>query len=265
MVRPHAPRILAAAVALALAAGLACKPEKPGAVQGPPAQGVASTGASAPAPRPAATGAVAYVSVATLLRRDPSDAKKVASPGGKEVANVLATLQRGEQVAPAEGAARRVGDDEWVKVRTSDDKEGWLKRSALLEGEGISEATVLAPADVFDRPDLLAANAGRKIDPATLLLVVKTKAPFSEVNVSGGPNAWVLTDRLATGDVDVSIAKLAEKARFLRKSGKADEAAQILAFARSQFPGAALLDAMAAQLGEAPAEGAAAGEPATKP
>jgi len=259
MARPHAPWTLVAAIALALAAGFACKPDRPAAPGGASAPGPGGPGGQPVSPSPVATGTVAYVSVATLLRRDPSDARKVASPGGKEVANVLATLQRGEKVTPAEGAARRVGDEEWVKVRTSDDKEGWLKRSALLEGEGLTEATVLSQADVFDRPDLLAANAGRKIEPATLLLVVKSKAPFSEVNVSGGPNAWVLTDRLATGDVDVSIAKLAEKARFLRKSGKADEAAQILAFARSQFPGAPLLDAMAAQLGEVPAEGAAPG------
>ncbi len=83
----------------------------------------------------------------------------------------------------------------------------------ILERDGITEATVLAPADVFDRPDLLAANAKRKIDPGTLLLVVKTKPPFSEVNVSSGPNAWVLSERLATGEKDVSVAKLAEKAR----------------------------------------------------
>jgi len=265
MARPHARRILVPAIALALGAGLACKPESSATPAGPSAPGGGGPATSAPPPVPLATGTVAYVSVATLLRRDPTDARKVASPGGKEVANVLATLQRGEKVTPAEGAARRIGDDEWVKVRTSDDREGWLKRSALLEGEGITEATVLAQADVFDRPDLLAANAGRKIEPATLLLVVKAKAPFSEVSVSSGPNAWVLTDRLATGEVDVSIAKLAEKARFLKKSGKGDEAAQILAFARSQFPGAPLLEAMAAQLGEAPLEGAAAGGGEKKP
>ncbi|MFT3916219.1 MAG: SH3 domain-containing protein [Anaeromyxobacteraceae bacterium] len=238
-----------------LAAALACsKPSPPAPTPGasgaaaPGGAPVASGGAAAPSPGGPAT----YVSTVTLLRREPSDARKVPGPNGKEVANYLATLQRGEQVTIA-GEPRRAGDDAWVKVRTSDDSEGWLKRSALLEGDGIVEATVIAQADVFDRPDLLAANAARKLEPATLLLVVRQRTPFSEVNVGSGANAWVLTDRLATGPTEVGIAKLAEKGRWLRRSGKQEEAAQILALARTQFPGAPLLDQVALQLGEAPA------------
>jgi hypothetical protein len=62
----------------------------------------------------------------------------------------------------------------------------------------------------------------------------------------------VLSERLATGEREVSVAKLAEKARFLRKAGKEDEAKQILALARQQFAGVPLLDAVAVELGEAP-------------
>jgi hypothetical protein len=187
------------------------------------------------------------VSAVTTLRREPSDAARLPAPGRKEVSNQLAVLQRGERITVLEAR------EEWAKVRSSDDHEGWLRRSAVLEGEGISEATVLTPADVFDRPDLLAANAKRKIDPGTLLLVVKTKPPFAEVNVSSGPNAWVLAERLATGDKEVSVAKLAEKARWLARSGKPDEAKQILALARDHFAGVVLVDALAAELGEPPA------------
>jgi hypothetical protein len=207
------------------------------------------------------------VSSSAILRREPSDSRK----GQKGAANALATLQRGEKVVVVNGDVRRLGDAEWVKVRSSDDQEGFMKRSNLLEGEGITEATVLAPVDIFDRPDLLAANAARKLEPATLLLVVRSKEPFSEVNVSAGPDAWVLTDRLSTGQAEVSIAKLTEKARWLKRSGKPDEAAQLLAFARAEFPGSPLLDAMAAQLGEplappSPAPSGAAGrEPSAPP
>ncbi len=155
-------------------------------------------------------------------------------------------LLRGEKVTVLE--ARQ----DWARVRTSGDTEGWLARGALLEGDGITEATVLTAADVFDRPDLLAANARRKVEPGTLLLVVRTKAPFTEVNVSSGPNAWVLSERLATGERDVSVAKLAEKARWLKRTGKEDDAKQILALARQQFAGAPLVDALAVELGEAP-------------
>jgi hypothetical protein len=170
----------------------------------------------------------------------------VPGPGRKTVPNQLALLQRGEKVTLLEAS------DEWAKVRSSDDREGWLRRGAVLEGEGVFEATVLVPADVFDRPDLLAANATRKIEAGTLLLVVKAKAPFSEVSVSSGPNAWVLTDRLSTAEQDVSVAKLAEKARWLLRSGKPDDARQILALAREHFAGSALVEALAAELGEVP-------------
>jgi SH3-like domain-containing protein len=223
-------RILAAALALALAACGKSAPAPPAAEAPPP-------GAAAPAPP-----GPAFVSATTTLRREPSDAAKVKGATGKDVSNTLAVLQRGERITLVE-----VRED-WARVRSSDDKEGWLKRGAILEGDGISEATVLVPADVFDRPDLLAANAKRKIEPGTLLLVVKTKPPFSEVSVSSGPNAWVLSERLATGEREVSVAKLAEKARWLKRNGKAEEARQILTLAREHFAGVPLVDALAAEI-----------------
>lgn len=233
--------IRSTAVAAALACSIACsKGSAPGAPAGP---GAPPGGPAAPA----ATSALAYVSAPTALRREPTDAARVRTAGKKDAPNQLALLLRGEKVTVLEAR------DDWARVRTSDDAEGWLHRATLLEGEGLSEATVLVQADVFDRPDLLAANARRKVEPGTLLLVVKTKPPFSEVNVSSGPNAWVLSERLATGEREVSVAKLAEKARWLKKAGKEDEAKQILALARQSFPGVALVDALAAELGEAPA------------
>jgi hypothetical protein len=195
----------------------------------------------------APTGATAYVSAVTVLRREPSEAARVRGPGGKEIGNPLVTLQRGEQVALLEPR------EEWARIRASDDLEGWIKRTALLEGDGVVEATVLGPADVFDRPDLLAANARRKIDPATLVLVVRSRPPFSEVNLAGGQTAWVLSERLSSGEKEVSVAKLAEKARWLVRSGKKDEALAVLALAREHFAGVALVDALATELGEAPA------------
>ncbi len=230
---------LAAALALLVAAACSRSPAGAAAPVAPP-----------PGVAPAPTGPLAaYVSAATTLRREASDAARVPGPGRKEVPNQLAILQRGEKVTLLEAR------DDWAKVRTSDDQQGWLRRAAVLEGDGIAEATVLAPADVFDRPDLLAANARRKIEPGTLLLVVKTKPPFAEVNVSSGPSAWVLAERLATGEKEVSVAKLAEKARWLARNGKPDEAKQILAFARQQFPGIPLVELLATALGEAPSAG----------
>ena len=244
---------LAAALVLALSLAACSKgaaPPAPGGATGP------GPGAAAPAPAAPAT---AFVSATTALRREPSDAAKVAAAGHKDAPNALAVLQRGEKVTLVELR------DEWAKVRTSDDKDGWVRRAALLEGDGVVEATVLSGADVFDRPDLLAANAKRKIDPGTLLLVVKAKPPFTEVNVSAGPNAWVLSDRLSTAEREVSVAKLAEKARFLVRSGKPDEAKQMLALAREHFAGSPLLDALATELGELPTAPAPGTAPAAGP
>jgi SH3-like domain-containing protein len=213
----------------------------------PPAAGAPlAAGSTAVAPAAPASGS-AYVNAVAALRREPTDAAKVPGPTRKDVSNFLATLQRGEKVALVEAR------EDWAKVRASDDVEGWMKRTSLLEGEGTIEATVLAPADVFDRPDLLAANARRKIAPGTLVLVVKTKPPFSEVNISGSQNAWVLSDRLATGEAEVSVAKLMEKARWLVRSGKREDALQMLALARQHFAGVPLVEALAAELGEATA------------
>jgi hypothetical protein len=137
-------------------------------------------------------------------------------------------------------------------VRASDDKEGWLRCPAVLEGTGIVPATVMQPADVFDRPDLLAANAKRKVEPGTLLLVVKAKPPFSEVNVPGALNAWVLTERLATGEREVGVAKLIEKARWLARNKRKEEAAQILALAQANFADVPLVQVLDAELNAPP-------------
>jgi SH3-like domain-containing protein len=246
---------------LALAAALlaACAKSQPAA----PDAGTAAAGAVAP------VSASAYVNAVAALRREPTEASRVPGPSGKDVSNFLVTLHRGEKVTLLETK------DDWAKVRASDDRDGWMKRTSLLEGDGITEATVLAPADVFDRPDLLAANAKRKVEPGTLVLVVKARPPFTEVNVAGAQNAWILSERLATGDREVSVAKLVEKARWLVKAGKPDDALQILALAREHFAGVVLVDALATELGEAqaavvpaggvvpPADGTAPAPPAT--
>jgi hypothetical protein len=231
--------------ALAALLALACK-------GGPPAPAAPEPGEAPPPAVVAPAGSTAFVSAASILRRQPTDAPRVKGPSGKEQSNLIATLQRGEKVVVVEEEAKLVGNDEWAHVKSSDDRDGWLKRSALIEGDGVTEGTVLVPADVFDRPDLLAANARRKIEPGTLLLVVRARPPFSEVNVSSGPNAWVLTDRIASADADVSVAKLTEKARWLKRNGKTDEALAILELARSTFPGQPLVEMLAAELAPPP-------------
>lgn len=215
----------------------------------------ATAGSAAAAPVAPGVGAAvaaggAFVTQVSALRREPTETARVKGPSGKEVPNGLATLQRGERVTLLEPR------EEWARVRASDDREGWMRRSTLLEGDGIVEATVLQPADVFDRPDLLAANARRKIEAGTLVLVLRSRPPFAEVNVPGAAGAWVLAERLATGEREVLVAKLCEKARWLVRAGRKDEAVQVLALARDNFAGVPLVEVLAAELGEAPTPGA---------
>lgn len=259
-------RIVALALFASFLAGCSrSQPPAPPAQQ--PAAEPAGPAAGGEAAAPTAKGPTAYVNAVAVLRREPTDAARIpGKPGAKEVANYLATLHRGEKVAVLETR------EDWARVRSSDDSEGWMKRATLLEQEGVTEATVLAPADVFDRPDLLAANARRKVEAGTLVLVVKARPPFSEVNVSGSQDAWVLSDRLDTTEKEVSVAKLIEKARYLVRNGKKDEALQLLALARQHFEGATLVNTLATELGEAPvatpgdgAQPAPAGQPATDP
>lgn len=258
-------RAPALAALLLAAAGAACSrgpaPAPAGAPaptgqagQAGPAGATGATAAGTPGAAAAPAGG-AWVVAATVLRRDPSDAPKVAGPGGKQVSNYVATLQRGERVTVVEARG------EWVEVRTSGDEPGWLRRAALLEAEGSTVATVLVPADVFDRPDLLAANPRRKLDPGSLLLVVRQRAPFAEVNAGPGPVVWVLSDRLVADDKAVSTAKLVEKARWLKRNGKEDEAKQILELGRGALGASPLLDLLATELGLAPAGPAGASGP----
>jgi hypothetical protein len=215
-----------------------------------------------PPPIPVAADGRAWVTGATALRREPAEAAKVAGPGGKQVQNVLAVLMRGEPVTLLEGRG------EWARVRTSGDEPGWVRRASLLEQEGATVATVLTPADVFERPDLLAASPGRRLTPGALLLVVRQKPPFAEVNAGGPVSAWVLADRLVAGEREVATAKLCEKARWLKRSGKEADAKEVLALGRATFPGAPLLALLAAELGEPPApppEGAPAITPPAAP
>lgn len=225
------------AIGIALLAVQACSKGQPAA--GPDASAPAATGLPPAEP--------AYVVLVATLRKEPIAADRIDGPGGKQVTNYLSTtLQRGERVTLLEVR------EEWVRVRASDDKEGWLRTTAALDGTGVAAATVQQPTDVFDRPDLLAANAKRKVDPGSLLLVVKVKPPFSEVNVLGAQNAWVLTERLVTGEREVSVAKLIEKARWLLKNGRKDEAQQILALAHGQFADVPLVQILETELNPPP-------------
>jgi len=231
------PFALPAALALACVAGCS-RDGRPGRLQLPADGGVVE---------PAADPASQFVVAITALRREASDQARVKAEGAKALApNTLAVLQRGERVTLVAGGA------EWARVRASDGAEGFVRATAIVPAASVQEATVLATAWAFDRPDLLAVNAKRKLDPGTLLFVRKTKDLFTEVDAGPGPSTWVLTDRVTILPADVAAAKLLEKARHLVRGERRDEAKEVLALLRARFPDSALVPVLAAELGESP-------------
>lgn len=240
----------------------ACKRAPPPAQQSPAGQpGADASAIAAPGGDAAAapSSPTAYVTTVTVLKVEPVDAAKVKKADGKEVSNFRALLYRGEQVTVLETK------DDWVRARSSDEKDGWLKRASVLEAGGVKEATFLTPEKMFDRPDLLASNAKKKLEPGTFVLAVKEKAPFSEVNYSGSQSTWVLTERLATDPKDVAAAKLIEKARYLARNNKKDEAVATLDIVRAIAPESPLLEVLATELGVAPPPEPDAAQPAVQP
>jgi hypothetical protein len=201
---------------------------------------------------PAADPASRFVTVLSTLRREPVEHGQVKPEGARTpLPNGLAVLHRGERVTFVESR----GD--WAHVRASDGVEGWLKGAVLLPASEVQEGTILVVAWAFDRPDLLAANARRKLDPGTLLFIRKTKDLFTEVDAGNGPPTWILTDRVTTQPGDVGAAKLVEKARFLRRSDRPAEALEVLSLLRSRAPESPLVPILAAELGEVPPGGGA--------
>jgi hypothetical protein len=254
--------LVVAASALLFAA---CKRSAEPAQQGGNATAQAADGSAAQAPAakaeaPAAKGPMAYVTTVAVLKTEPVDASKIKDKAGKEVSNYVTLLYRGEQVKVLETK------DDWVRARSSDEKkEGWLKRSNALEADGLKEATLLVPTEVFDRPDLLAANAKRKLDPGTFVLVVQERAPFSEVNYSGSQNVWVLSERLAKDPKDVAAARLIEKARYLARNNKKDEAIANLGIIKTVAAESPLVNILAAELGQPITTDAGAATPTPSP
>jgi SH3-like domain-containing protein len=210
----------------------------------------ADGGAASPAPDPS----LRFTTGLSTLRREPTEQARVKVEGARTLQpNSLTVLQRGERVSLLEPRG------EWARVRASDGVEGWLRGAALAPADSVQEATLLVVAWAFDRPDLLAVNAKRKLDPGTLLFVRKTKDLFTEVDAGPGPNVWVLTDRVSTRPGDVEAAKLVEKARFLARGGRPEEAREILALLRARSPDSPLVPVLAAEIGEAAPVGGAPG------
>jgi hypothetical protein len=222
-------RRIAVVAVVSMFAFVACTDETPTEPVATPTTDAAADAAEPAEPEPSAEPEEAYLTYVTGIRHQPTEAKKVEIEGKtKKQYNWMSTLYRGEELTVVEI------EGEWAKVKASDDTEGWLKKTGLLPVDGVSLATVFDKTKTFYRPDLLAQNTSRMIDPATLLFVLKTKDQFTEVNYYGQGKAWVLSDKLTADPMEISAAKLLAKVQYLKQK-KDKDAGMVLELARSQF------------------------------
>lgn len=218
-------------------------PANEATLQAPGAGAPAAAVTAAAGERPATAGEVelqseAYVTQPTFVRRAPSEAREVEVAGkAKRQANWMATLQRGEHVRVLEA---REG---WLRVQSSDEASGWIKRDGVLVGPEVAQATNLVVLQRFTRPDLLALVPTRPIEPGSLLFVLRRKEGFCEVNFAGNAVSWVLADALERDATEVEAAKLLHRARQLAERNDAG-AEPLLALARQRFAATRLLAAL---------------------
>jgi SH3-like domain-containing protein len=258
------------ACAAALGLGLAvvgCNKDKDAkdtpTIEATPAPDTAASAANTLAPseaRPSQAGEQAFVTGVTAVRRANSDDKQVDDPKkpGKKLSNYITTLHRGEQVQvlSVEG--------DWAQVRSSDEKEGWTKKDALLPSQGVTMATTLDETKTFDRPDLLALNAKRKVAAGALVYAMRAKDQFSEVNLGGSSTAWVLTSALVSEQREVDAAKLLNKARWLTDHKDAS-AADLMDLAKKEYGDTKVMQAHLAAQAAPPETPAPAPPPAPAP
>lgn len=261
LVACHAWAARAGALAI-LGVGLACSRQSAPAQSMAHAEGAPPLGPQALAPRgSSAQGAktapapqqTALVLSTALVRHAPSEARFLPVVGkAPRKSNVITTLYRGESVWV------RAHGDGFVDVTLSDESHGWVKEDGLLVGEQLQLATVLGRTRMFSRPDLLALHGSHLVEPGTLLIALRHKDQFSEVNFGGQQTAWVLTAMLLTDAQEVGAAKLVHRARMLQARHD-DGAEPIIELLRGQFAGtrlfAALQGAAAASLALEPGAG----------
>lgn len=180
----------------------------------------ASSAPAEPAPVPSTPGAILAATVAAggpngfstqtqAVRREPREGDDGTKK--KRAVAPVASLERGEQVTTFE----RRGD--WVQVRLSDGKLGWLKTAGVVDAPGAKLVAPWQKIKTFSRPDFLAFLPDKQVTPGTLLVWLRNKDQFSEVNVRGDTTAWVLSATVTDDPTEVEAAKLLGRVQALKE------------------------------------------------
>jgi len=220
----------------------------------PSATEAAPSTPAAPAPAAPAVEHDGYLLYTASMVKQANDDAQVKN-------NWIAALYRGEPITILETQ----GD--WTKVRSSDGKEGYLKSAAVLDGQGVTAATVLDEVKTFQRPDFLAPSK-TVIAPGSLLYVVKKSKDdtFAEVNYRTTQTLWVEAGRLNADAKEVAAARIVSRARSLDEAKDAksvEQAKEYWDVAKAQFGDTQVVQKTLAPA--APAEGAAPAAGADNP
>lgn len=102
---------------------------------------------------------------------------------------------------------------EYVKVKLLDNKEGWVLKDFIAEGD---VAAVVRKADLFKRPDLL-TKSDKFFDNMDVVAIISTQDDWAEVKGKKEGDkwfieGWVKIENLSSTDVDVAVAVYGRKA-----------------------------------------------------
>lgn len=92
----------------------------------------------------------------------------------------------------------------------------------MVDAPGAVLATNLERVKTFVRPDFLALNAGTQLEPGSVLILLRSKDQFSEVDTGATNTVWVLRAQLTEDGQEVEAAKLINRARLLQQRNDPD-------------------------------------------
>ncbi|MFK7922716.1 MAG: SH3 domain-containing protein [Bacteroidia bacterium] len=132
----------------------------------------------------------------------------------------LATVSFGEAVSPT-GETEEVGNANFLQVRLSDGKEGWVKESLFAENAMVYVST--SEIDVYPRPDLMTYK-GQKFKRGDIV-AVSSNEQDEWVEVFGlekKTKGWIRSlDDLSDAELDVTVGVLFNRA--ITEGKKADK------------------------------------------
>ncbi|MBN1782409.1 SH3 domain-containing protein [bacterium] len=130
----------------------------------------------------------------------------------------MASLQLGETVlCVGKTAVDTVNNREYLNVRLSDGKTGWVKRNLMIPGAAVGAVKETTP--LYARPDMLTLTS-KSFEMLDMVAITDTLDRWIRVTGAQGRNkGWIQRDNVVMDKSEVTVAILAAKA--LARAGNA--------------------------------------------